>query len=230
MKQSVLFLLFVIVGLFQTSCKDKQPGDKEVVNIQMNDADNSTETNKDQKRIILCFGNSLTAGYGLEENQAWPYLMQLRIDSLNLSYKVINAGLSGETSAGGLNRIEWVLNQPADIFILELGANDMLRGIDVNSTAENLDSILTLVKKINPNTKLLVAGMLSPPNMGADYEQKFNKLYKALAEKHDAALIPFFLENVAGIPELNLPDAKHPNEDGQYIVLENVWTAIESLL
>ncbi|MBT8191593.1 MAG: arylesterase [Bacteroidia bacterium] len=230
MKHTLLLTLVFLTCFLQPGCKDKQTGDKEVVNNQMKDTEKSTENVNDEKNTILCFGNSLTAGYGLEENQAWPYLLQMRIDSLEMSYKVINAGLSGETSSGGLSRIEWVLNQPADIFILELGANDMLRGIDVSSTERNLDSILTIVKKTNPDTKIVIAGMLSPPNMGASYEKQFNSLFTRISERHEGKLIPFFLENVAGVPDLNLPDAKHPNEKGQHIVLENVWTVLEDML
>lgn len=229
MKKLVIINLF-LVSLFSSACKDKQPQDKVVVNNQMKVADNSTNESSIKKKAILCFGNSLTAGYGLEENQAWPYLLQQRIDSLNLEYTLVNAGLSGETTAGGLNRIDWVLNREFDVFILELGANDMLRGIDVKSTASNLDSIIVKAKSHNPNVKVIIAGMLSPPNMGADYEQEFNSIFKNLQNKHDASLIPFFLEGVAGQADLNLPDAKHPNEKGQFVVLENVWKVIEPLI
>lgn len=225
----LIFSVFTAIGFF-ISCKDKQTIQEEVVNKEMKEQINSTEKPESTKKTILCFGNSLTAGYGLEEDQSWPSLLQQKLDSLELNYNVINAGLSGETSSGGLNRIEWVLNQPVDIFILELGGNDMLRGIAFQNTRENLFAIIEKVKNHNPDIKIIIAGMLAPPNMGGDYEKGFNSLFPELAKSNNASLIPFFLENVVGIPELNLADAKHPNAKGQKIVLENVWAALESQL
>jgi len=225
----ICFLLFST--LLMPSCKDSPTKDTkpmEEKDINTNEEDPST---KSGKKVILCFGNSLTAGYGLDdENEWWTSLMQDRIDSMNLDYKVVNAGLSGETTADGLRRIHWVLNQEVDIFILELGANDMLRGLDVKSTKNNLDQIIQKVKAKNPNIEIVIAGMLSAPNMGKVYEKEYNATFPDLAEAYDAKLIPFFLENVALDPELNLPDGKHPNAEGQKIVLQNVWKAISSLL
>jgi len=226
-----LLLLPILAFLLTFSaCKDKQSNTQEVV------SDTTKKTNMDQKptdstkKTILCFGNSLTAGYGLELEQAWPALLQDRLDSLGYDYQVINAGLSGETSSGGLNRIEWVLREKVDIFILELGANDMLRGLDVSSTKANLDSILTIVKEKYADCHLVLAGMKSPPNMGPSYEKAFNKIYTELAQKHNAVLIPFFLDSVAGNERLNLPDGKHPNAEGQKQVLENVWQHIQAVI
>ncbi len=230
MKYLQISIFSFLICLFSIGCKDKQSQDKLVVQEEMNDTINSTESAKKSKKTILCFGNSLTAGFGLEENQAWPHLLQERLDSLGMDYKVVNAGLSGETTAGGLNRINWVLSQDIDLFILELGANDMLRGIDVGSTEENLDSIITIVHQKFPGIPILIAGMLSPPNMGATYEQSFNGIFKNLIQNNNSHLIPFFLNNVAGIDTLNLPDGKHPNEEGQKIVLENVWNYMKDLL
>ena len=219
-----------IFACFMTACQNKQQETtKDVVNnptvstvaVQVDDLD---------KKTILCFGNSLTAGYGLDENQAWPALLQKRLDSLSLPFKVVNAGLSGETSAGGLGRIDWVLNQKVDYFILELGANDMLRGLDVESTLVNLTGILKKVKEKNQDIKVIIAGMLSPPNMGPDYETKFNQIFPSLSKSFDAVYIPFFLEGVAGIDSLNLSDGKHPNAIGQYIVLENVWKKLQDVI
>jgi acyl-CoA thioesterase-1 len=186
--------------------------------------------NNTAKKNILFFGNSLTAGYGLDEQEAFPALIQRRIDSLGLQYNVINAGLSGETSSGGDNRIDWVLNQTPDIFVLELGANDMLRGLDLKETEKHLSSILQKVKAKNPQARMIIAGMMAPPNMGKEYTGKFAALYPALAKKYNAQLIPFFLEGVAAKPELNLPDGKHPNAEGQKIVMENVWKVLGPLL
>lgn len=187
------------------------------------------ETKKNKKKILF-FGDSLTAGFGLDEQESFPSLIQDRIDSLNLSYEVINAGLSGETSAGGKGRIDWVLNQAMDIFVLELGANDVLRGLDLSETDKNLRAILDYVQKTYPETKLMIAGMEAPPNMGATYTEDFRNIYKRLAKDYNAAMIPFLLEGVAGIPDLNLGDAKHPNAKGQHIVKENVWAVLQPLL
>lgn len=212
------------------ACQNKQQESKtEVVNEELK-SQTVKEANNADKKVILCFGNSLTAGYGLDENKAWPFLMQQRIDSLSLPYTVINAGLSGETTAGGLGRIDWVLNQPVDYFILELGANDMLRGLDVNTTKENLEGILKKVVEKNADMKIVIAGMLSPPNMGPAYEKAFNDIFPDLSKQYKAIHLPFFLDGVAGIDSLNLADGKHPNETGQKIVLENVWKSLESVI
>jgi len=230
MKHLLLCSSVIISLVFLGACKDKQTSEEVVVAKETNIQDNSTENVKTEKKTILCFGNSLTAGYGLDEDKAWPNLLQQRIDSLNMDYTVVNAGLSGETSSGGLNRIDWVLSQKVDVFILELGANDMLRGIDVQSTEDNLNAIIEKVHSKYPGIPVIVAGMLSPPNMGSDYEEKFNGIFPRLATAHEGSLIPFFLEGVAGIEALNLADAKHPNEDGQYVVLENVWSALKTVI
>ena len=230
MKYLLLCSSMIISLVFLGACKDKQTSSEVVVANETNQQDNSTETMESEKKTILCFGNSLTAGYGLDEDKAWPNLLQQRIDSLELDYNIVNAGLSGETSSGGLSRIDWVLSQKVDVFILELGANDMLRGIDVQSTEDNLNAIIEKVHSKYPDIPIVVAGMLSPPNMGADYESKFNGIFPRLSSSHNGKLIPFFLEGVAGIAELNLADAKHPNEEGQYVVLENVWTVLEGVL
>lgn len=227
----ILLLFFAFSAFAQiTACKDKQTKEQEVVSEVVNQTKVPEASTKSEKKTILCFGNSLTAGYGLEEKDAWPQLMQDRIDSLGLAYNVVNAGLSGETTAGGLNRIEWVLNQPVDIFFLELGANDMLRGLDVKSTGENLIKIVDKVLEKYPNTPIVIAGMLAPPSMGKEYESSFNTIFKNLSQKFDGQLIPFLLEGVAGNADLNLKDNKHPNEAGQKIVLENVWSAMSPLL
>lgn len=223
-------LILTLTIIFITGCKDKQATVPEVVNSatdQTNTSQNSTEI---EKKTILCFGNSLTAGHGLDESDAWPSLLQKRIDSLELPYLVANAGLSGETTAGGLNRLDWVIKQPVDIFFLELGANDMLRGLDVTKTKENLDQIIMKVHEKYPGIPIILAGMLAPPNMGKDYETAFNALFKDLAEQHGAALIPFFLDKVAGVKELNNPDGLHPNAEGSKIILETVWDVMGPLL
>ena len=184
----------------------------------------------DSSRVILFFGDSLTAGYGLDREQAFPALVQARIDSLGWNFEVFNAGLGGETSAGGLRRIDWLLRRPIDVFVLELGANDGLRGIDPKDTYANLQQIVERVKAKNPAVALVIAGMLMPPNMGAEYTEAFAAIFPALAEKNDAALIPFLLEGVGDQPALNLPDGNHPNVEGHRIVAETVWTTLGPVL
>ena len=156
----------------------------------------------DQKTIIF-FGDSLTAGYGLDPAYAFPSLVDQQINEKDTIYKVINAGLSGETSAGGLGRIDWILNQPVDIFILELGANDGLRGLPLSSTKANLQGIIDKVKAKNPEVSIVLAGMKVPPNMGKDYSDEFDRIFLELAKSNDAKLIPFLLNGVAGDAELH---------------------------
>ncbi len=190
-----------------------------------------TEIKKDSDtKIIVFFGNSLTAGYGLDTEEAFPALIQNRIDSLQLNYTVVNSGLSGETTTSGKNRLDWVLNQKIDVFVLELGANDGLRGIPLGETRKNLQEIIDAVKTKNPETKIILAGMQIPPNMGKDYTSEFRNMYPDLAEKNQTLLIPFLLENVAGIPALNQADGIHPTTQGQKIVSDNVWEILQPVV
>lgn len=179
---------------------------------------------------IVFFGNSLTAGYGLDLSEAYPALIQAKIDSLKLPYKVINAGLSGETTAGGNSRIDWILKQPVHVFVLELGGNDGLRGIPLEETAKNLQQILDKVKEKYPDVKLMLAGMRVPPNMGKPYSENFHKIFENLANSYKIAFLPFLLEGVGGEPELNQSDGIHPTAEGQKIVAENVWAVLKDLL
>ncbi|MBD1396140.1 arylesterase [Pontibacter sp. JH31] len=181
-------------------------------------------------KTIVFFGNSLTAGYGLEPDQAFPALIQERIDSLGLPYKAVNAGLSGETSAGGRSRIDWLLKQPIDVFVLELGANDGLRGIDPASTYDNLGMIIDKVLEQNPEAEIILAGMQMPPSMGQRFTKEFEQVYTRLAKDKNVALIPFLLEGVAGDQALNQGDGIHPTIEGQRILADNVWTVIEPIL
>jgi acyl-CoA thioesterase I len=181
-------------------------------------------------KTILFYGDSVTAGYGLSVEQAFPALVEQRLKDKGKSVKVINAGLSGETSAGGLSRIDWVLRQPVDIFVLELGPNDGLRGLPLEATEKNLQSIIDKVKAKYPQAKIVIAGMLVPPNIGPDYTDKFKNIFPALAKKNNATLIPFLLQNVAGDEKLNLEDGIHPNAEGHKIVADNVLKIIEPLL
>jgi acyl-CoA thioesterase I len=185
---------------------------------------------KDSMKIIICFGNSLTAGYGVAMNEAYPALLQKRIDSLGLKYKVLNAGLSGETTSGGISRVEWVLRQKPDIFILELGANDGLRGINVKVTKENLQKIIDKVKDKFPDTRIILAGMRIPTRMGNIDNKEFQKIFPDLAEKNNIPLIPFLLDGVGGESKLNQGDGLHPTAEGYKIVTENVWKVLKDQL
>ncbi|MFZ6012725.1 MAG: arylesterase [Bacteroidota bacterium] len=184
----------------------------------------------DKPKVILFFGDSLTAGYGLSVEEAFPALVEQKVNKAGKACKVVNAGLSGETSAGGLSRIDWILRQPIDIFVLELGANDGLRGLPLEQTQKNLQAIIDKVKSKNPKVKIVLAGMMVPPNMGADYTTKFKQIYPDLARKNKAVLIPFLLQDVAGNEKLNLADGIHPNIEGHRIVAENIYKVIHTLL
>jgi acyl-CoA thioesterase I len=181
-------------------------------------------------KTILFFGDSLTAGYGLSTEEAFPAVVEKNLNKKGKPTKVVNAGLSGETSAGGLARIDWVLRQPVDIFILELGANDGLRGLPLDQTRKNLQAIIDKVKAKYPKTKVVVTGMMVPPNLGEKYTREFETIFPDLAKKNNAALIPFLLKDVAGIEKLNLPDGIHPNPEGHKIVAQNVMKVIEPLM
>ena len=189
-----------------------------------------TSVTAQDKKTILIFGDSITAGYGIDPQQAFPALIQERIDSLGMAYNVINGGLSGETSAGGLRRIDWVLQRPVDIMILELGGNDGLRGIDLTSTKQNLQQIIDKALKKNPDMEIILAGMQVPPNLGTDYTKEFANIYPDLAKENNLPLIPFILEKVGGRPELNLPDGIHPTAEGHKLVAETVWETLYPII
>ena len=197
--------------------------------------ENQTSTSQEieieeDRPVVLFFGNSLTAGYGLDEEDAFPALIQEKIDSAGLEYLVINGGLSGETTASGLNRLDWFLEEGPAVFVLELGGNDGLRGISVAETRKNLKEIIQKVRSKYPDTKILLAGMQIPPNMGQEYTAEFSGMYEEVASEETVSLIPFLLEGVAGNPELNLPDGIHPTEEGHAIVAKTVWEYILPLL
>ncbi len=190
-----------------------------------------TETEAKNTKTILCFGDSITAGYGLDdENDAFPALLQQKIDSLELNYTVVNSGLSGETSAGGKSRIDWVLNQSISIFILELGANDGLRGVPLSETRANLQAIIDTVQEESPETTIILAGMELPPNMGQAYTSEFRTIYADLAANNNLKFIPFILKDVGGIEALNQGDGIHPNIEGHKIVAETVWETLKPIV
>lgn len=222
-KRGSIIIAGFIIMLSACTNNEKPPGS------------NQKSTGKDsvavaKKKTIVFFGNSLTAGYGLSPSQAFPAIIQKKIDSLGLPYQVINAGVSGETSSGGKTRIDWILRQPIDIFVLELGANDGLRGIPLSETKKSLQAIIDKVKAKNPDTKLLFAGMQIPPNMGQTYTTEFKNIYTELAEKNAMTLVPFLLEGVGGETTLNQEDGIHPTAEGHRIVANNLWRQLEKLL
>lgn len=183
-------------------------------------------------KTILFFGDSLTAGYGLDDasTEAFPGLIQKKIDAARLPYRVINAGLSGETTAGGLRRIDWILRAPIDIFVLELGGNDGLRGLSPDVAQKNLQGIIDKVRAKNPSVKLVIAGMQMPTSIGAGYARDFAAIFPALAKANEATLIPALLEGVGGIAEMNLADGFHPNVPGHQRVADTVWKTLEPVL
>ena len=223
MKKGPTIIVCLII-LFSACTNDE----KSAGTNQNNQANDNAPVAK--KKSIVFFGNSLTAGYGLSPEQAFPALIQKKIDSLGYSYQVVNAGVSGETSSGGKTRIDWILQQPVEIFVLELGANDGLRGTPLSETKKNLQDIIDKVKAKYPGAKLVFAGMEIPPNMGQAYTTEFRNIYTELATKNSMTLIPFLLEGVGGEPGLNQPDGIHPNEEGSKIVTENVWKVLQKLL
>jgi acyl-CoA thioesterase-1 len=181
-------------------------------------------------RIVLFLGDSITAGYGLELSQAYPALIQQRINQEGLNFRVINAGQSGDTSAGGLARMDWLLKNKVDVLVLELGGNDGLRGLPVEVIRKNLQAIIDRARKQYPQIKIVIAGMKMPPNMGGQYSREFEAMFAVLAKKNNAALIPFILEGVGGVRQMNLPDGIHPTAGGHEIVAENVWTVLAPVL
>lgn len=224
-KFKLTFLLFATLALAACNQNKKTATEEAAKNSAATQPDATTT------KTVLFFGDSLTAGYGLDDpSEAFPGVIKDKIDSLKLPYKVVNAGLSGETTAGGNARLDWLLKQKVDIFILELGANDGLRGIPVSETHKNLQSIIDKVKAKYPEVKIILLGMQVPPNMGADYVNKFKAVFPDLAAKNNAQLVPFLLQGVAGIPALNQADGIHPTAQGAKIAANNVWGVLKDVL
>jgi acyl-CoA thioesterase-1 len=223
------FVTGVLALILLAACGNNEEKTNEATK-QKREQVNSTAGNEKAKTIVF-YGNSLTAGYGVDaSSEAFPALVQEKIDSLQLPYKVVNAGVSGETTAGGKSRIDWILRQPVDVFVLELGGNDGLRGIPITETSRNLQAIVDRVKEKYPNVKIILAGMQVPPNMGRQYATAFRATFEQLATRNNLVLIPFLLEHVGGIASLNQNDGIHPNPEGHKIVAENVWKVLQGLL
>ena len=227
----LMFRYFILIALLFSCGNEASKGsieaNKEASKVETNNEENNTS----KAKTIVFFGDSLTAGYGLDDsNDAYPSLIQSKIDSLNLNYTVVNSGVSGETTSGGRSRIGWVLNQQVDVFVLELGANDGLRGITLSETRQNLQAIIDAVKLKFPESTIILAGMQLPPNLGQDYTTEFRNIFNELAANNSLAIIPFLLKDVGGIPELNLEDGIHPNVEGQKIVANNVWEVLSEFV
>lgn len=186
----------------------------------------------DERKTIVFIGDSLTAGYGLQNPsaQAYPALIQEKIDSANLAYRTVNAGLSGDTTAGGLRRINWLLRQHMDILVIALGGNDGLRGVSPLTTEKNLLGIIERAQATYPHIQIVIAGMQMPSNMGAEHTQTFKNLFPAVASQKQCKLIPFLLEGVGGDPELNQIDLIHPTAEGQRLIAATVWLSLKPLL
>jgi len=180
--------------------------------------------------VILFLGDSITAGNGLDLSQAYPAIIQEKIDAQGWRFRAVNAGQSGDTSAGGLSRLNWLLKNRVAVLVLELGGNDGLRGLPVETTRKNLQLIIDRTRKQYPAAKIIIAGMKVPPNMGRAYADQFEAIFADLAAHTKAPLIPFILEGVGGEPELNFADGIHPNAKGQEIVAANVWKVLEPVL
>ena len=224
LKFSYFLGFLILMGCGETTSRNNKPAPDN------QKTESVVAESTEQTGLILFFGNSLTAGMGLDPEEAFPAVLQRKIDSLSLNYTVVNAGLSGETTASGKNRLNWVLNQKTDVFVLELGANDGLRGINLTETRQNLQAIIDMVRAKNSETIIILAGMQIPPNMGPDYTEAFRKIFPELAEKNKALLIPFLLRDVGGVPELNQEDGIHPTMAGHRIVARNVWEVLGPVL
>ena len=183
-----------------------------------------------RRPTLLFIGTSLTAGLGLEPSEAYPALIQAKADSAGLALDVVNAGVSGETSAGALRRLDWVMRGPADVVVIETGANDGLRGVDVDSIRANIQAIVAAVRRAKPAARILLVQMEAPPNFGPRYTSSFRAMFPALAEANGITLLPFLLDSVAGHPELNQSDGIHPNVAGARIVADRLWRALVPVL
>ena len=226
-RRTALYRILLLSVLVTASCASEERENSEVSGRSPVTAETATEAPRPR---ILVLGNSITAGYGLAPEQAFPALLQERVDAAGYGYEVINAGLSGETTAGGRRRIEWLLRQDADILIIELGGNDGLRGTDPASMRENLLAIIETARASNADMEIILGGMRMPMNMGGPYRQEFESVYPDVAAEADVVFIKHILEGVGGVPRLNQPDGIHPTAEGQEIIAETVWEALEPLL
>lgn len=187
-------------------------------------------TDEPEPKTVVILGDSLTAGFGISRDQAFPALIQDEIDKLGWNMEVVDAGVSGDTTASGLRRLDWLLKRKIDVLVIELGANDGLRGVPISETKHNIQAIIDKTRRAYPDVKIVIAGMKLPPNMGQEYASAFEQIFPELARSNNAALIPFLLEGVAADPKLNLIDRIHPTAEGHKIVARNVWTVLKPVL
>jgi acyl-CoA thioesterase-1 len=218
---SFSFLALLTFGCAASSMKERTAADSNRPLIQPKSDGNKPE--------IVAFGDSLTAGFGLTETESYPYLLQQRLNSDGFNYEVVNAGVSGDTSLGGAERIDWALeNENVQILVLELGANDLLRGIPPTKMKANLDSIIRKAKA--KHVSVLLCGMIAPPTMGAQYQRDFTSVFPDLANEHKLRFVPFVLENIALKKELNQADGIHPNSEGEKIMTDNIYKELKPML
>jgi acyl-CoA thioesterase-1 len=228
-----LTLVILLVGCSSETeydSEDSPPAASEIARVQQSAGDATTAAATEDRPVLVFLGTSLTAGYGLEESQAFPALIQERIDEADLNFRVINAGVSGDTSAGGLRRLSWLLRLPVAVLVLELGANDMLRGQRVDQLASNLETILDRTTEAHPGVRIVVAGMRAAPNLGREYAERFDAVYPDLAQRYDAAFMPFLLEDVAARRNLNQADGLHPTAEGHLLIAERMWKILRPVL
>lgn len=231
MKISKLYLLTLLSVLFLGCAGQSMPDDADTTETpSAPELTTGRDGVDDGRPVVLFLGNSLSAGAGIDESDAFPNLIRRRIDSLGWRFQVVNAGLSGETTSGGLRRIDWLLRRPVDVLVLELGGNDGLRGISVDVAEENLRSIIRKTRDAYPDVEIVLAGMQIPPNLGHEYTQRFREMYPRVAETEQTHLIPFLLEDVGGVDSLMQADGIHPTEPGHRIVAENVWETLRPVL
>lgn len=218
-----LLALLVLFGACRSPSREGSPPPSP-------EASPAAAPSSDTRRTILFVGTSLTAGFGLDPSESYPALLQARIDAENLTYRAVNAGVSGETSAGALRRMDWLLRQPVAVLVVETGANDGLRGQDPGATRANIQAILDRAARQSPPPRVVLVGMEALPNYGQDYRRRFHAIFPDLARRNSAVLIPFLLEGTAGVASLNQADGIHPTAEGQKIIGENVWKVLRPLL
>ena len=229
MKFSTLYILIAATVLCWSCTSEEEPEPRDAGTPTADTVRSSADV-PDSAGVILFLGNSLSAGAGVDPQEAFPHLIQERIDSLGWNFRVVNAGLSGETSSGGLRRIDWLLRDSLEVLVLELGGNDGLRGIPIEVTKENLAQIIEKTRDRYPDARIVLAGMQIPPNLGHEYTQDFREMYPALASEYETELIPFLLEGVGAVDSLMQSDGIHPTAAGHEVAAENVWNTLEPTL
>lgn len=222
-----LALALLAAGACERSATDRTPGRKDSA-PPVETAESVSDGAAAERPVIVALGDSLTEGYGVTRPESWPALLQSRLEAEGYPHRVVNAGIAGDTTAGGLARMDWLLRQRIDILIVELGGNDGLRGVDPAATRANLSAIVR--KGLDARATVVFVGMTMPFNYGSDYKERYDAVFPELAERYDVPFIPFFLKDVAGVRKLTLPDGIHPNGEGYKVILETVWETLEPLL